>query len=142
MIYTKLTKKALEIAFNVHKNQKDNGDMPYVYHPFYLALQMPDENSICVALLHDIMEDSENTYADLLELGFKKEVVEALKLLTNIDKDYMVYIEKVRTSKLATIVKIADLKHNSDLTRLNQVTETDLKRIEKYKKALDILTAY
>ena len=139
MLYTELTKKAIRIMFDAHKNQKDKSGLPYVFHPFVVANNLDDEYSIVVALLHDVVEDTEITFIDL-EKEFPKEIIEALKLLTHNDNDdYFEYIKKIKTNPLATKVKISDLTHNSDLSRMNEITEYDLKRQEKYKKALEIL---
>ncbi len=140
MVYTELTKKALIIAYEAHKKQKDKSGLPYVFHPFHLAEQMNDEYSTCVALLHDVVEDSNYTIQDLIDIGFPIEVTEAIKVLTHSKAiPYFEYIKKVKNNTIATRVKIEDLKHNSDLTRLNQITEEDEKRIEKYRKALFLL---
>jgi (p)ppGpp synthase/HD superfamily hydrolase len=140
MIYTDLTMKAMKIAFAVHKDQVDKAGVPYIYHPIHLAESMDDEYSIVVALLHDVVEDSEMTFADLIESGFPNEVITALKLLTHSpDGDYLDYIELISKNELATKVKLADIKHNSDVTRLITVTDKDLERFEKYKKAVEIL---
>lgn len=140
MIYTPLTKKALKISFKAHKDQVDKAGLPYIFHPFYLANKMDDEYSICVALLHDVIEDGHYTVEDLIKEGFPSEVVEAIKALTHLKEDsYFDYINKIKLISLARKVKIEDLKHNSDLSRLNEITNKDLERIEKYKKALFIL---
>lgn len=140
MLYTDLTKKALKIAFEVHKDQKDKGGTPYIYHPLYLAAQMQDENATCVALLHDVIENSDYTLNDLILEGFPNEVITAVKLLTFDKKtSYLDHIYKIKMSKLATIVKIAELKHNSDLSRLQEVTDEDIKRQDSYYSALIIL---
>lgn len=137
MIYTTLTKKALKTAYEAHKDQLDKSDLPYVFHPFHLAELMDDEYSTCVALLHDVVEDSNYTIEDLERHGFPSDVIEAIKLLTHSkDLPYFDYINKVKSNSLAIRVKIADLNHNSDTSRLNEISEDDLKRIEKYKKAL------
>lgn len=143
MIYTDLTKKALKIAFDVHKEQKDKGGLPYIYHSFYLATLMADEYSICVALLHDVFEYSDYSFEYLTKEGFPNEIIKAVKLLTY-DKNtsYLDYIYKIKTSKLATTVKVAELKHNSDLTRLSLVDESDIERQKVYKSALIILKDY
>ena len=140
MIYTDLTKKALKLSFETHKDQVDKTGMPYIFHPFHLAEQMDDEISTVCALLHDVVEDSQITFENLLQMGFPHEVIEVLKLLTH-EKSvpYMQYVEKIATNPIAKKVKIADLRHNSDLTRLNVVDETALNRANKYKRALDIL---
>ena len=140
MIYTDLTKKALKLSFETHKDQVDKTGMPYIFHPFHLAEQMDDEISTVCALLHDVVEDSQINFENLLQMGFPHEVIEVLKLLTH-EKSvpYMQYVEKIATNPIAKKVKIADLRHNSDLTRLNVVDETALNRANKYKRALDIL---
>ncbi len=140
MIYTNLTKKALIISFNAHKNQVDKSGLPYIHHPLHLAEQMDDEYSTCVALLHDVIEDTKIALEDIKNEGFPSEVVEAISYLTR-DKnvDYMSYVANIKNNKIATKVKIADLNHNSDLSRLNKVLDKDLKRVEKYKLALELL---
>ena len=140
MIYTKMTKKAMSLCFEAHKEQKDKSGMPYVFHPFHLAEQMKDEAATIVALLHDVVEDADYTFDDLRKTGFSEEVVEALVLLTHDDAvPYMEYVEKIKNNPIARAVKLADLAHNSDLTRLDAVDEQALKRAEKYKRAMEIL---
>lgn len=139
MINTPQTRKAMQIAFNAHKDQLDKSDVPYIFHPMYLAEQMDTEEECIVALLHDVVEDSDMTF-EQLEKEFSANVISVLKLLTH-DKavDYMDYVKEIKKNPIATKVKIADLTHNSDLSRLNVITEKDLKRKEKYQKALDLL---
>ena len=140
MVYTDLTKKAMKLCFEKHKEQKDKTGLPYVFHPFYLATQMDDEYSTVCALLHDVVEDSDVSFDDLINDEYPIEIIDALKLLThNSDDDYFDYVRKVCTNKLALKVKIADLKHNSDLSRLDVIDEWALKRQEKYKKALKLI---
>lgn len=142
MIYTPLTKKALKISFEAHKNQTDKSGMPYVYHPFHLAEQMDDENSVCVALLHDVVEDTDLTLADLIQAGFPEEVTDALVLMTHDDlTPYMEYVERLSHNPIAAKVKLADLAHNSDLTRLDVVQEKDRERVLKYHRAMELLKA-
>ncbi len=141
MIYTDLTKRAMVIAYHAHEGQIDKAGLPYIYHPFYVAENMKDENSTCTALLHDVCEDSEITIEDLRVQGIPESVLEALILLTHdYQESYQSYIEKVATNHLARQVKIADLLHNCDLSRLPQVTEKDEKRVKKYKRALEFLS--
>lgn len=142
MIYTALTKKALKLCFEAHKDQVDKTDVPYVFHPFHLAEQMTDEITTVCALLHDVVEDTDYTLADLAEMGFPDEVIDALALLTHDPAvPYMDYVAAVAVNPVARAVKIADLKHNSDLTRMepSQIDEWAIKRNEKYKKALELL---
>ncbi len=140
MIYTPLTKKALRISFEAHKNQVDKSGMPYVYHPFHLAEQMEDEYSVCVALLHDVVEDTDYTLTDLIEAGFPAPVTDAIALMTHDDAvPYMDYVKKLRNDPIARAVKLADLRHNSDLSRLDVIDDRALERAEKYKEAIMLL---
>lgn len=140
MIYTQLTKKALRISFEAHKDQVDKTGLPYVFHPFHLAEHMDDEASTCVALLHDVIEDTDMTFEDLENEGFTKEIISALRLLTHDDiVPYMDYVKEIKHNEIAKKVKLADLKHNSDLSRLDIIDEAALKRNEKYKKAIELL---
>ncbi len=140
MIYTELTKKALKLCFEAHKDQVDKTGLPYVFHPFHLAEQMNDEYTTICALLHDVVEDTDYTIDDLKNMGFPIEVLEALKLLTHDPSvPYMDYVVALSDNEIAKSVKMADLRHNSDLTRLDVVDEWAIKRNEKYKKALEYL---
>lgn len=142
MIYTEKTKKALKLCYEAHKGQFDKSGIPYVFHPFHLAEQMDDENSVTVALLHDVAEDTDYTLEDLAGMGFDPEVINALKLLTHDPAEpYMDYVRRIAGDPLAKKVKLADLAHNSDLTRLDhEPTEKDLARAAKYAAAVKILT--
>lgn len=140
MLYTEMTKKALKLCFNAHKDQLDKSGLPYVFHPFHLADQMNDENTTIVALLHDIVEDTDYTLKDLCEMGFNEEVLGAIELMTHGDDvPYMDYVAKIKENPIAKKVKLADLRHNSDITRLDTITQKDLDRAEKYKKAILLL---
>ncbi len=140
MLYTAMTKQALRLCYQAHSGQTDHGGLPYVFHPLHLAEQMQTEDEICVALLHDIMEDTSCTTMDLLRLGFSQPVLNALQTLTRAsDVPYMEYVSALRTNSLARRVKQADLKHNMDLRRLNAVTRLDQRRQQKYRIALSIL---
>jgi (p)ppGpp synthase/HD superfamily hydrolase len=140
MIYSPMVNKAINIMFEAHKNQKDKSGVPYVFHPFHLAEQMTSEDSTIVALLHDTIEDTDITKEYLKAQGFKSEIIDAIVLLTRKkNEDYFEYIKRIKDNPIAREVKIADLKHNSDLKRLEKVKEADMKRTEKYHKALEIL---
>lgn len=140
MIYTALTKKALRLCFDSHKEQVDKTGLPYVFHPFHLAEQMNDEYGTVVALLHDVVEDTDTTLDDLAAMGYPKEVTDALALLTHAQGvPYMDYVYEIAKNPLARRVKMADLRHNSDMSRLDTVDDYALKRAEKYKKALKYL---
>ncbi len=141
MIYTPNTKKALKLCFEAHKNQTDKSSLPYVFHPFHVAEQMTDEKTTIVALLHDVIEDTSYTLQDLRNLGFDEDVLGALELMTH-DKNvpYMDYVAKIKGNAIAKTVKLADLSHNSDLTRLDEINEAALNRVEKYKAAIKLLS--
>ena len=140
MIYTPITKKALKLCFEAHKEQVDKSGMPYVFHPFHLAEQMQTEETTVVALLHDLVEDTDYTIDDLTSMGFGKNITDAIALMTHADNvAYMDYVRKIKNNPIAKAVKLADLKHNSDLTRLDVVDEKALQRKEKYQKAIALL---
>lgn len=140
MIYTPMTKVALKLCFEVHKEQIDKSGLPYVFHPFHLAEQMTDEATTVVALLHDVVEDSDRTLDDLKEMGFSQEVLDAIALMTHDpDVPYMDYVAQIKPNSIARAVKLADLRHNSDMSRLDTVTSRDRTRAKKYAKAIALL---
>ena len=142
MIYTPLTKKALRLCFDAHREQVDKTGLPYVFHPFHLAEQMKDEYTTICALLHDVVEDTDYTLEDLEKMGFDSRVMEALALLTHDPEvPYMDYVAAAGRNPIARAVKLADLRHNSDLSRMVgiELTEWDKKRNEKYRAAIAYL---
>lgn len=142
MIYTPMTVKAMKLAHDAHEGQLDYNGVPYIFHPIHLAEQMDDEISCTVALLHDVVEDTEVTLEDL-KREFPKDVTDAVALLTHdISTDYFDYVRAIRTNPIARKVKLADLAHNSDETRANGSDLTEKQRIwwkEKYGKAKALL---
>lgn len=133
MIYTLMTRNAMRIAYKAHENQKDKSGVPYIFHPYHVAEQMDDEISCVVALLHDVVEDTHITM-EMLEWNFPKEVVQPLKLLTH-DKNtpYMDYIKNLSKDFVARKVKLVDLEHNMDESRMIGSGE-DAKQIERRRK--------
>ena len=132
--------RALAIALSAHRGQVDKAGRPYVLHPMTVAARMTTDDGIITALLHDVVEDSDYTIDDLDSL-FSPNIIEALTLLTH-EKgtDYFTYIHNLKDNPLARAVKIEDLLHNSDLTRLGRdITDKDIQRRNKYQKALAIL---
>ena len=141
MIYTDRTKRAIRLMFEAHRDQTDKGGLPYVFHPFHLAEQMTDEATTVAELLHDVAEDTDWTLEDLRRMGFGDDVCDALALLTHDPAvPYMDYVAAIRANPIARAVKLADLRHNSDLSRLDAPDEKALARVEKYKKAIALLT--
>lgn len=142
MIYTPLTKRASEIAYNAHMGQRDKAGMPYIFHPYHVAEQMKDEATACAALLHDVAEDTAVTLDDLAK-EFPPGIIGALRLLTHDPKDdYMDYVAKIKKNPIARAVKIEDLKHNSDISRMSEdspLYERALALRKKYAAALALL---
>ena len=140
MIYTELTKKALKLCYQAHRDQTDKSGMPYVFHPFHLAEQMQTEETVIAALLHDVVEDTAYTLQDLTGMGFPAAVTDALALLTHDPAvPYMEYVARLKRNPIAKAVKLADLAHNSDLSRLDAVDDRALLRAEKYRRAMELL---
>ena len=140
MIYTDETKKALKLCYDAHKGQVDKSGLPYVFHPFHVAEQMTDEATTIVALLHDVVEDTDYTLEDLAAEGFGKDLLEAVALMTHEDDvPYLDYVAKLKDNPIARAVKLADLAHNSDLSRIGEVDEETRERLEKYQKAIALL---
>lgn len=141
MLYTELTKKAMKIAYQAHQGQIDKTGLPYIYHPIHLAEQMQDEATTCVALLHDVVEDTDITVEQLSQEGFPQEVLEAIQLMTHAPEvPYMDYVREIKKNPIASAVKLADLRHNSDMSRLDVVDDKAVTRVEKYHRAIDLLT--
>ena len=136
--------KAIEIAVVVHHNQYDKAGKPYILHPLHLMNQlMWDPELAAIAVMHDVVEDSEVTLHYLAEEGFSERVLDALDCLTHLeDEDYDDYITRISYNLDAITVKRKDLQHNSDITRLKGVRPKDFKRIQKYHTAFRKLTVY
>ena len=131
----KFLDKAIQIAAAAHAGQFDKGGMPYLMHPMRVMsfLKGNDEELQCIAILHDVLEDSSVTAEDLLATGMTKRIVAGVQCLTKIkDESYDNYKLRVFTSGDAMQVKLADLRHNSDIRRLKGVTQKDIDRIAKY----------
>lgn len=134
---------AIAIAAQVHSDQLDKGGNAYILHPIRLMMRLrtDDEELMQIAILHDVVEDSEDwSLSELLTRGFSSRVVAALALLTHDKADsYQEYIKKIGTNADATRVKLEDLKDNSDLSRLKGVTQKDFDRVIKYQKSYTYL---
>lgn len=142
MIYTELTNKAMKLAYQAHDGQLDKAGMPYILHPIHLAEQMDDEISTCVAILHDVVEDTDVTFEDL-EKEFPESVLGPLRYLTHQKGvPYMEYVERILENDIALKVKLADIDHNMDQSRFCGM-DVDEKTMEyfrnKYTKAKAVL---
>ncbi len=133
---------AHDIAKKAHEGQIDKAGADYIKHPETVASFVDTPEEKAAAFLHDTIEDTNITVAHLREAGIPSRVIEAVKLLThNKKQDYFEYLATVKENPIAKVVKLADLKHNSDLSRLKRITDTDRKRLAKYKKAIEYLNA-
>lgn len=133
-MYINEYKLAYNIASKAHKRQKDKGGEDYFKHPLAVSNKLSGEKDKIVALLHDVIEDTDVTVNDLKKAGFSDEVVLAVSVITKkAGEDYEEYLNRVKQNPIALRVKIADMEHNSDISRIKNPTEKDLKRLEKYR---------
>ena len=131
-----IIERSLEIALKAYAGQTDKAGKTYILHPLRLMAQMETEEEMCVALLHDVIEDSEFTAEDLLDEGIPAHIVNAVQYLTkNKGENYDDFIDRVLENKCAAKIKLADIEDNINILRLNTVTEKDLERIAKYHRA-------
>ena len=140
MIYTPMTNKAINIMYEAHKDQRDKEGLPYVFHPWHVAESMTDEIRCTVALLHDVVEDTNITLSNLQEAGFPPEVIDALNVLTHRkDMDYGEYIRNIAENDIAIDVKLADLEHNMDKSRLSDQNRLSNIKYGLYQSAKEFL---
>jgi (p)ppGpp synthase/HD superfamily hydrolase len=127
--------KAIHLATNAHHGQFDKGGKPYILHPLRVMsfIKTDDEELQCIALLHDVVEDTDVTYSDLGAAGMSLRVIEGVQALTKQKGySYETYKQQVMANRDAMMVKMADLRHNTDIRRLKGVAEKDIKRMAKY----------
>ena len=137
---TGFLERAKDIAQIAHQGQLDKAGKPYLSHPQAVASMVDTDEEKAVAWLHDTIEDSDFTDQDLIERGIPEQVVEGVIAMTKVEgEEYSNYLLRLKNNPLARKVKMADLIHNSDLSRIANPTEKDRARIEKYKKAMEFL---
>lgn len=143
MFYSALINKAIDLSYSAHQGQKDKAGRPYFVHPFTVAMKMDTEAEICAALLHDVLEDTDIT-PEYLRENFTPEIVQAVETLTHKQgTSYDEYILSVKANPIARKVKLADIEHNMDETRLTENSEALRNyhtRRKKYEHARDLLT--
>lgn len=129
--------KAIEIAVMAHKGQKDKSGAEYILHPLRVMERGKSEIEKICGVLHDVVEDSEWTFEMLKNEGFSDEVIAVLRCVTKESEkeDYDVFINRIAQNPIAVEVKINDLLDNMDITRLKELNEQDVKRLNKYLKA-------
>lgn len=132
--------KAIQIALDAHKGHVDKGGHAYILHPLRVMYNVDGIEEKIVAVLHDVVEDSNYTFADLEQEGISLNCIEALMLLTH-EKHipYIDYIKRISANSIAKTVKLADLRDNSDSSRLVEITDEDKERLKKYGIAIDFL---
>ncbi|NDV96305.1 HD domain-containing protein [Dysgonomonas sp. 521] len=131
----KILAKAIQIAVNAHTGQTDRAGKPYIQHPLRVMSAVNTTEEKIVAILHDVIEDTGITARDLTNEGIPENLVnEVLALTHDPDVDYDAYVHKIAGYKIASKVKLADLKDNMDITRLGEISEKDIERLKKYHR--------
>ena len=134
--------KSLQIALKAYAGQRDKAGKTYILHPLRIMAKMATEEEMAVALLHDVIEDSDITAEDLLKEGIPQNIVDAVVLLTKTrSENYKNFIKKLSTNKLASKVKKADIEDNINVLRLDSLGDSDLERVKKYHRAWKMLDA-
>ena len=141
MLITPLTLRAFTLAQEAHSGQRDKGGHPYIEHVMFVANHVSGELATVVALLHDVLEDTDMTTVDMEKSGIPARAIQSVSLLTRKPlEDYFAYIERIKSDPVAVEVKLADLQHNSDLSRILYPSEYDKRRREKYQRAIRALS--
>lgn len=126
---------AIVLATNAHAGQKDKSGAPYILHPLTVMglLETKDEELMCIAILHDVVEDTKTTFQDLLDAGMSTRVVEGVRAVTKMTgQTYEEYKDAVMSNSDAILVKMADLTHNTDVRRLKGIAQKDIDRMGRY----------
>lgn len=155
LFLSKKLEEALQIASEAHLGQEDKGGHPYIHHVITVSenarkivrsWEVFDIDFLyhagIVGYLHDVLEDTDITIEDLRKCSFPDECILALEIITKQNDDYNEYLQRIKYNKLASVVKISDMEHNSDLSRINYVTLKDKERSEKYRKAIEYLSEF
>ena len=134
--------RAIEIAARTHAGQVDKGGAPYILHPLRVMLRVAPGAQQIVAVLHDVVEDSDVTFEDLEREGFAAEVISGLRAVTKVEgESYEDFVARAARDPVGKAVKLADLMENSDLSRIAEPSQKDLERVEKYGRAIAYLMA-
>lgn len=136
--------RAIAFAVEKHCGRKDSAGQPYILHPLRVMVAVTTEDEQVVAVLHDVVEDSDATFEDLERLGLSTAALGALRLLTQDDgarteAGYLAYVGRLKRDRIARAVKLADLADSFHAARLRQVTPQDADRLAKYLKARAVL---
>lgn len=129
--------RAIAIALEAHRGQTDKAGAPYILHPLRVMLSLNSTEERIVGVLHDVVEDSPWTFEALAEEGFSAAVIEALRSVTKLEGEpYEEFVLRASRNAIGAKVKLADLRDNSDLSRIANPTEKDYERLEKYQRAI------
>ena len=135
-----LIEKALHIAVESHKGQTDKNNTPYIFHVLRVMHSVNTDEQKITALLHDVVEDTDWTFNKLKKEGFSNEIIEAIDSVTKRKgEDYFAFVNRSKNNIIGRIVKIADIKDNANIKRIDNPKKKDFERVERYKKALKIL---
>ena len=135
-----LIEKALQIAVESHKGQTDKSNTPYIFHVLRVMHSVNTDEQKITALLHDVVEDTDWTFDKLKQEGFSDEIVEAIDSVTKRKgEDYFTFVNRSKNNVIGRIVKIADIKDNLNIKRIEKPTDKDFERMKRYRKALRIL---
>ena len=134
--------RAIEIAARTHAGQTDKGGAPYILHPLRVMLRVAPGAQQIVAVLHDVVEDSDITFEDLEREGFAAEVISGLRAVTKVEgESYEDFVARAARDPVGKAVKLADLMENSDLSRIAEPSQKDMERVAKYRRAIAYLSA-
>jgi (p)ppGpp synthase/HD superfamily hydrolase len=127
---------AIGLAVQAHKGQKDRVGQPYILHPLRVMLRLSSETERMVGVLHDVIEDTDYTFDALRSLGYSEDILRALDGVTRReDESYEAFVQRSKANPISKKVKLADLEDNMDLHRMAGVSEEDMQRLIRYRRA-------
>ena len=132
--------QAISLAAKQHEGQVDKANTPYILHPLRVMLNVPTIEHKIVAVLHDILEDTETTIEDLYQFGFQEHIIDAIVALTKKQGETRLEAaQRARQNPIARVVKLADINDNMDLSRIQSPTVKDFERLKEYQQVRDLL---
>ena len=132
--------QAISLAAKQHEGQVDKANAPYLLHPLRVMLNVPTIEHKIVAVLHDILEDTETTIEDLYQFGFQEHIIDAIVALTKKQGETRLEAaQRARQNPIARVVKLADINDNMDLSRIQSPTVKDFERLKEYQQVRDLL---
>ncbi|MBP9787257.1 MAG: guanosine-3',5'-bis(diphosphate) 3'-pyrophosphohydrolase [Acinetobacter sp.] len=132
--------QAIALAAQQHAGQVDKANAPYILHPLRVMLNVPTIEHKIVAVLHDVLEDTETNTEDLRKLGFQQQIIDAILALTKkVGESRLQAAQRTVQNPIARVVKLADIADNMDLSRIQSPTIKDFERLKEYQQVRDIL---